>query len=170
VIRNLLLGAILVSGLTACDQVVHKYPPGYTEDGIKIDGDSWSYTGGDYRIALLYPTPGTIDLVVGCNLVSGPDSGLTFKVRFFEPLQQWPQPELAIRTGSLDMSAVPSVEPLADRAQMSIELSHREMAQALSSLQQGNDLTFVFDGQTIDVPGPPQSMREGFARKCRSDG
>ena len=170
--KNLLVSVVCVAlcvALSACDGPGRKYPRGYTDDGIKFDEDNWRFWPGEERVGLTYfRDDGKSVLTIMCRIPTQFSTSLDISTGLFEPLQQWPQPAFEVSIDNARVSDLPTLKPFGKTlATMSIEIDGREKRQILAGIQSGDPITVALDDQTLEIPGPPQSMREGFARKCR---
>ncbi|WP_143738174.1 hypothetical protein [Erythrobacter donghaensis] len=179
-----ILGVFLVGAaalnLAACDDVGRRYPPGYTDDGIKFDEDGWFFSTGEELFSITY-TGGTgpAQITIKCDRREVGNSDVQ-AVRMldlvklevatvqFTPRQQWPQPDVALTIDETSGSGAATLEPLKDGATlMTFTIKGRARDRLLRGIRQGQPITLSFADQTRDIPGPPQSMREAFADKCR---
>lgn len=165
--------------VSACDGTGRKYPPGYTDDGVKFDEDGWRYFPSDKRAMISYfPTNGRAQVTLKCNLPedNSPIAQMLNLDRLevttgeFEPLQQWPQPDLKVTTGAGQAAEQATLDPWEKaNPNMTITIDGRRRDQMLKAIREGQPITLSFADQTRDIPGPPQSMREAFADKCRGE-
>lgn len=91
---------------------------------------------------------------------------LEFRTSSLEPLQQWPQPELQVAFAEARAAELPTLAPKPEKTSMKIRVTGREKSQLLHAMEAGDPLTIRFDQQTLEIPGLPKSMREGFVAKC----
>jgi hypothetical protein len=153
--------------VTACDGFGRKYPPGYTDDGVKFSEGDWRFNEAITDVHLWYFGTGSSDPVIMCKKPNGISGDLRFRTWLLAPLKQWPQPPVQIAIGSTSVSALPTVAPAETRASMTVQFSGREKNRLLRGIETGDPITVSFDGKRWDIPGVPESMREAFARKCR---
>lgn len=155
--------------LTACDGAGRKYPPGYTDNGIKFDEDGWRFFPGERAITLSYfPTLGSPEISIRCNRSLASMSSLRISTGSFQPLQQWPQPGMEFRIGEARAAGMTTLKPVgAKGANIWIIVDGRERARVLAGIKEGSPITLTFDDQVMNVPGPPESMRTGFVSQCK---
>jgi hypothetical protein len=165
--------------MVACDGVGRKYPPGYTDDGVKFKEDGWRYYPSDKRAMISYePVTGEEHVRFRCDLPDNNSSlgelldldRLEISTAEFEPLQQWPQPPIGVLIGQTQASELATLLPQQNgNPDMSITIDGRTRDQLLAGIRRGLPVTLSFADQKREIPGPPQSMREAFADKCRGE-
>lgn len=166
--------------VTACDGMGRKYPPGYTDDGVKFAEDGWFFSTGEELFSITYTGgtgPAQISIKCDRREVGNSDAAavrmldlvkLEVATAQFTPRQQWPQPDVALTIGETTGSGAATLAPLKDGATLmtfSI-INGRARDRLLRGIRQGQPITLSFADQTREIPGPPQSMREAFADKC----
>lgn len=166
--------------VVGCDDIGRKYPPGYTDDGVRIAEDGWRYLASDkWAMISYFPTTGRAQVTLRCNLPEDNSAigqmlnldRLEITTGEFEPQQQWPQPPLEIAMGRTTASQLATLDPWEDgNPNMTIKVDGRTRNQLLHGVYRGLPITLAFADQTRDIPGPPQSMRVAFATKCRGKG
>lgn len=173
-----LVGAAALS-LTACDGGGRKYPPGYTDDGVKFDENGWRYFPSEKSLVISYfPTNGRAKVSFSCDLPEDTSEvaqmlnldRLEITTGEFVPLQQWPQPDLVVAVGKGEAAGQAVLDPWEKgNPNMTIKVDGRSRKQMLQGIKRGLPIKLSFADQTRDIPGPPQSMREAFARKCQGE-
>ena len=165
--------------LSACDVAERKYPPGYTDEGVKCDEDGWFFSTGEELFSITYTGgtgPAQISIKCDRREVGNSDAAavrmldlikLEVATTQLTPRQQWPQPDVALTIDESSGWGAATLEPLKDGATlMTFTIDGRARDRLLRGIRQGKPMTLSFADQAREIPGPPQSMREAFADKC----
>jgi hypothetical protein len=168
--------------MSSCDGQKRAYPPGYTDEGVKLDEAGWQFFPGDDRFFIIYfGDAGPPKITINCDRSEVGNTKpeivrqldlvkLEVSTMGFTPLQQWPQPEVSLATGDARGSDAARLEPLEGGGTlMTFTVKGRERDRLLEGIHKGMPLTLAFAEQRQEFPGPPKSMREAFADKCRGE-
>lgn len=180
-IPSIFLAVLASIPLVACEESGREYPRGYTDDGVKFAEDNWRYFFSAKGVLMShYSESGKPQANFSCNFdQSGTDPDIAAVLRLerlkvstsaFIPLPQWPQPALKVRVGRMEAGDISEIIVRdEDRATLVAQFQARERSQLLAGLGAGDPVVLTFGEDTLEIPGPPKSMREAFAAKCMGE-
>ena len=152
--------AVLLAGASAC--VVSAFAQ---------DNRGWSKPGmTDSRPHMMYAATqsGAPSFSVTCELAGN----INFFISGLVAQQQWPQPPLTVRLGSVERAKRPDLRWLQgldgypDRTGFAVQFPITDSV--LGALANGSEISVHLADQSQSFPTPPEALRREFARKCEA--
>jgi hypothetical protein len=92
------------------------------------------------------------------------DTQTRIQIRDFVAAQQWPQPTLSVKFGTVEHAAKPDLAMIGDQTAFAIEFPISDSV--LTALKNGATITATYRGETRSYPIPPSAYRTEFVEKC----
>ncbi|WP_129794222.1 hypothetical protein [Sphingosinicella sp. CPCC 101087] len=129
------------------------------EDGASA---RWGTAGmTESRPAISYHEQGRPRLVMTCE-----GTQTNIQIRGFDAAQQWPQPTLSVRLGTVERADDPDLRMIGDQTAFSFAFPISDSF--LDAFKDGSAITATYEEQTSSFPVAPPALREEFADKCKA--